>query len=188
MPINYSATALTRNGTGVHCTTEDATCIMTTLQCGEQYSVTVKAVSSTCEGQSSVPAIVHSGKCFIWPIQGKTLFYCILKLFPGVSSLFFNHIISFSVPCVPANVQGVVECSTNTLQASWDPAAGAASYTATLKGTGDFSTSCPSGNQSCLFTGLLCAQTYMLSVMSKSDGCNSAESAVISCRTGKSIS
>lgn len=65
MPANYSATALTRNGTRVHCTTEDATCAMTNLKCGEQYSVTVKAVSSTCEGRSSVPEIVHTGACFI---------------------------------------------------------------------------------------------------------------------------
>lgn len=106
-------------------------------------------------------------------------------MFPGVSVLFFNYIISFSVPCVPTNVQGAVECSTNSLQASWDPAAGAASYVATLKGTGGFSSSCPSGNQSCLFTGLQCAQSYMLSVMAISGGCNSAESAVISATTGK---
>lgn len=178
MPLNYSATAWSRNGTAVHCTAEDANCTMNHLQCGEQYSVTVKAVSSTCEGQSSVPEMVHSG---------KTLVYCIVKLFSCVSALFFNSILSFSVPCVPANVQGLVECSTNILQASWDPAAGAASYTATLRGTGDFSTTCPSGNQSCLFTGLQCAHTYMLSVMAKSDGCNSAESAVISARTGKSL-
>lgn len=64
VPMNYSATALARNGTRVHCTTEDAACAMTNLQCGEQYSVTVKAISSTCEGQSSVPEIVHSGTCF----------------------------------------------------------------------------------------------------------------------------
>lgn len=65
MPLNYSATALSRNGTAVHCTTEDANCTMSNLQCGEQYSVTVKAVSGTCEGQSSVPKTVHSGKCFV---------------------------------------------------------------------------------------------------------------------------
>lgn len=65
MPVNYSATALTRNGTRVHCTTEGATCAMTNLMCGEQYSVTVQAVSSTCEGRSSVPETVHSGACFI---------------------------------------------------------------------------------------------------------------------------
>lgn len=112
-----------------------------------------------------------------------------MKFFPSVTALFHNSfIISFLVPCVPANVQGVVECSTNILEASWGPAAGAASYTATLKGAGDFFTSCPSGNHSCLFTGLQCAQTYMLSVKAESNGCNSAESAPISTTTGKSLS
>lgn len=65
MPMNYSATALSRSGTSINCTTEEATCTMTNLQCGEQYSVMVKAVSGTCEGQSSVPEIVHSGECFV---------------------------------------------------------------------------------------------------------------------------
>lgn len=99
--------------------------------------------------------------------------------------LFITYIISLSVPCVPVNVQGVVECSTNMLQASWDPAAGAASYISTLKGAGGFSSSCPSANQSCLFPGLQCAETYMFSVVAVNDRCNSSESAMISARTGK---
>lgn len=62
MPVNYSATALAGDGTAVRCMTEDSRCMMANLQCGQQYTVTVKAISSTCEGSSSVPEIVNSGK------------------------------------------------------------------------------------------------------------------------------
>ncbi|XP_075901618.1 uncharacterized protein fndc7b isoform X2 [Nelusetta ayraudi] len=88
-----------------------------------------------------------------------------------------------SVPCTPVNVQSVVDCSTNMLQATWDPAAGAASYTSTLKGAAGFSSSCSSADQSCIFDGLQCAQTYMFSVAAVNDRCNSTESAVVSANT-----
>lgn len=60
-PVNYSARALAQNGTALVCTTQGSSCTLT-LKCGEQYTVTVKAISSTCEGQSSVQDIVKSGK------------------------------------------------------------------------------------------------------------------------------
>lgn len=93
-------------------------------------------------------------------------------------------IISPSVPCVPMNVQGMVECSTNTLLASWDAAAGAVSYVSILKGAGGFSSSCSTSEQNCLFPDLQCAQMYMFSMVAMNDRCNSSESAMISATTG----
>ncbi|XP_074491158.1 uncharacterized protein fndc7b [Sebastes fasciatus] len=147
MALNYSAVALAGDGTALRCLTEDSSCMMTDLPCGQQYNVTVKAISSTCEGHSSVPEIVNS------------------------------------VPCVPVNLRGVVECATNTLQVSWDAAAGAESYISTLNGDGGFSSSCSTSDQSCSFPHLQCAQTYMFSVVAVNDRCNSSESAVMSART-----
>lgn len=62
MPVNYSATVLSPNGTALNCMTEASSCSVSTLQCGQQYTVTVKAVSSACESSSSVPTIVNSGE------------------------------------------------------------------------------------------------------------------------------
>lgn len=62
MPLNYSVTAVAGDGTTLHCLTEGSSCTMPSLQCGQQYNVTVKAISSTCEGHSSVPEIVNSGR------------------------------------------------------------------------------------------------------------------------------
>ncbi|XP_034439595.1 uncharacterized protein LOC117760582 [Hippoglossus hippoglossus] len=151
MPLNYSVTAQTidNNVTALRCVTEGSSCMLSHLECGVQYNVTVTAMSSTCEGHSSVPQIVNS------------------------------------IPCVPANVQGVVECSTHTLQASWDAGCPtcAASYISTLMGEGGFSTSCAAANGSCTFPGLQCAQTYMLSVVAFNDRCNSSTSAVVPATT-----
>ncbi|KAM3619311.1 uncharacterized protein V6R79_006036 [Siganus canaliculatus] len=144
MPMNYSATAVAEDGTALQCMTQGSSCVMSRLQCGQKYAVTVKGIGSTCEGNSSVPETVNS------------------------------------VPCVPLNVQGEVECSNNTLQASWPPAAGATSYISTLRGAGGFSTSCRSAGRSCSFPALQCAQTYMLSVVAMNDRCNSSQSASIS--------
>ncbi|KAM7387685.1 hypothetical protein PAMP_023907 [Pampus punctatissimus] len=89
-------------------------------------------------------------------------------------------VIRTTVPCVPMNIQGVVECPSNTLQASWTVAAGAVSYSSTLTGVGGFFASCHTANQSCLFPGLQCAHTYMLSVAALNNRCNSSQSAKIS--------
>ncbi|XP_039902211.1 uncharacterized protein LOC120742836 [Simochromis diagramma] len=142
MPVNYSTTAVMTNGTTLRCVTQSSSCTMPELQCGQQYSVRVKPISSTCEGPSSVPEIVNS------------------------------------VPCVPVNIQTLVECSTNRVWGSWDAAPGAMYYISTLKGAGGFSTSCQTANQRCLLSGLQCAQTYMFSVMASNNRCNSSNSAM----------
>ncbi|CAJ1061142.1 uncharacterized protein LOC117806306 [Xyrichtys novacula] len=146
MPANYSVTALAADGTVLRNMTEGSICVLSDLKCGQQYNVTVRAVSKTCDGHS-VSEVVNS------------------------------------VPCIPESVRGEVECSTNTLQASWDTTPGAASYITTLKGAGGFSSSCPSKNESCLFSSLKCAQMYTFTVMAVNDRCNSSESSTISAMT-----
>lgn len=185
MPVNHSATAVAADGTTLKCITEGSSCMMTNLQCGEQYAVAVTAVSSTCNGPSSVPEIINSGKieCIQEKKNYKIIFFALTE--HNLTSSSFSFLISLSVPCVPDNIQGAVECSSNTLQASWNTAAGAVSYISTLTGAGHFSVSCPTANQSCHFPGLQCAHTYMLSVVALNNRCNSSESAKISVITGK---
>ncbi|XP_077463494.1 fibronectin type III domain-containing protein 7 isoform X2 [Stigmatopora argus] len=85
-----------------------------------------------------------------------------------------------SVPCVPLNVQSAIECSSNTVHTSWDPAAGALFYGSTMTGEGNFTSTCLTSEQSCQFSGLECAKTYVLSVMAQNNQCNSYESTEIS--------
>ncbi|XP_027882788.1 uncharacterized protein fndc7b [Xiphophorus couchianus] len=147
LPVNYSTSAVSASGSVLRCFTADYRCTLAGLQCGHRYTVSVKPISSTCEGLSSVQQIVNA------------------------------------VPCVPVNVQGNVECSTNTLQVSWAAAAGATNYVSTLTGPGDVSTSCLTTNQICSFPSLRCAQTYNFSVVAINDRCNSTKSSTVSAKT-----
>ncbi|KAG7513796.1 fibronectin type III domain-containing protein 7 [Solea senegalensis] len=151
MPVNYSVTAMPTNesATVLRCISQSSSCTLINLECGEQYTVTVQAISYTCEGHSSVPEIVNS------------------------------------VPCIPMSVQGMMECPTHTLHASWDALSpsSAVSFISTLSGAGGFSTSCSTADKSCIFPGLQCAQTYMLCVVAVNDRCNSSKSEMVSATT-----
>lgn len=65
--VNYNVTALATDGTILRCTTQSSSCTITNLQCGQQYNVSVKAISSTCEGFIDAWEIVNSGKFVGWP-------------------------------------------------------------------------------------------------------------------------
>lgn len=177
IPVNYSTTAVAANGTALRCFTEDHQCTLAGLQCGHQYAVSVKPISGTCEGQSSVPEVVNSG-------TSTRQNHSHLTISPSPPSLMMFPVY-LPVPCVPVDVRGSVECSSSTLRASWNAAGGAASYVSFLKGAGGFSASCQTANQSCSFPGLQCAQTYSFSVVAINDRCNSTESSAVTAMTGK---
>ncbi|XP_016331309.1 uncharacterized protein LOC107680061 [Sinocyclocheilus anshuiensis] len=88
-----------------------------------------------------------------------------------------------TVPCIPTSVHANVQCVSNTVRASWGPAAGALSYTGVLTGPGHYNESCLTSGLSCSFRGLTCAQTYTLNVISHDSQCNSPVSPNISVTT-----
>ncbi|XDV45473.1 hypothetical protein PO909_013567, partial [Leuciscus waleckii] len=88
-----------------------------------------------------------------------------------------------SVPCIPTSVRASVECASNTVKASWGPAAGAVSYISVLTGPGYYRESCTTSDLSCSFRGLTCAQTYTLNVISQDTQCNSLVSPNVSVTT-----
>ena len=71
VPLNYSATALSGNGTALSCTTTNTSCEVKGLQCGQQYSVTVKASNSNCTGPSSALQTVQTGVFSKFPNLSK---------------------------------------------------------------------------------------------------------------------
>ncbi|XP_061884565.1 uncharacterized protein LOC133635404 [Entelurus aequoreus] len=69
MPVNYSASILAEDGAELKCVTETSVCTLTSLQCGQQYEVTVTAASATCEGPSSLPERISSVPCLPVNVQ-----------------------------------------------------------------------------------------------------------------------
>ncbi|KAJ3599685.1 hypothetical protein NHX12_033641 [Muraenolepis orangiensis] len=81
-----------------------------------------------------------------------------------------------SAPCTPANLHRVLECSSNTVEASWDPAPGALSYVSTLTDAHNVSVTCHTAVHGCSFPGMRCAQRYTFSVVALDGRCNSSVS------------
>ncbi|XP_051515678.1 uncharacterized protein LOC127418869 [Myxocyprinus asiaticus] len=141
--LNYSVLARTAGGAALRCNTETSSCVVTGLQCGQNYTTVVIATNGECQGPESVTSFVQT------------------------------------VPCIPALARADVECASNTVRASWAPAAGALSYTSVLTGPGHFSESCRTSDPFCTFRPLPCAQTFTLNVISQDSHCSSSVSTSI---------
>ncbi|KAJ8384528.1 hypothetical protein AAFF_G00204430 [Aldrovandia affinis] len=89
-----------------------------------------------------------------------------------------------TVPCVPQNVMGHMECDTNILTTSWSRSPGASTYTATLSGSGGYSEACSTSDLTCTFSSLQCAQPYTFSVVAHDLHCDSSASSTVSTATG----
>ncbi|CAL8306274.1 unnamed protein product [Lota lota] len=138
IPVNYSVAAIEATGSSLACTTSEAGCVVHGLQCGKQYSVSVRAAGGPCQGPSSAAQTVRSA------------------------------------PCAPANLRRALECSSNTVEASWDPAPGALSYVSTLTDAHNVPTSCSTSFHGCSFPNMRCAQPYVFSVVALDNQCNSS--------------
>ncbi|KAK0130659.1 Fibronectin type III domain-containing protein 7 [Merluccius polli] len=84
-----------------------------------------------------------------------------------------------SAPCRPTNVRtSLQQCPSTLATVTWEHASGAASYAAAaVTAGGDGADSCnATAATSCQLQQLLCGKTYNVSVVSRDEGCDSAES------------
>lgn len=70
-PLNYTVKAEKADGTVLLCQSDESSCVFNNLPCGEQYSVTVSPVSSTCMGESSDPQVVNTAPCVPSDMNGQ---------------------------------------------------------------------------------------------------------------------
>ncbi|XP_008304956.1 fibronectin type III domain-containing protein 7-like, partial [Stegastes partitus] len=73
-PLNYSAVAqpLTGNISSVTCHTDGAACVLSGLQCGQTYNVSVRASSGSCSGPYSPPQTVQTATCSPQSLTART--------------------------------------------------------------------------------------------------------------------
>ncbi|XP_076840783.1 uncharacterized protein fndc7b [Brachyhypopomus gauderio] len=62
-PLNYSAFARPTNGTTLSCVSDGISCDITGLQCGQAYSVFIRATNRVCTGPSSIYDTVQTAPC-----------------------------------------------------------------------------------------------------------------------------
>ncbi|KAM9719839.1 uncharacterized protein fndc7rs1 [Menidia menidia] len=65
LPLNYSVSAVLAGGnmSSVTCQTSHASCVLSGLQCGQVYNVSVAASSGSCSGPHSLSQTVHTAPC-----------------------------------------------------------------------------------------------------------------------------
>ncbi|XP_051984556.1 fibronectin type III domain-containing protein 7-like [Xyrauchen texanus] len=67
----YSVTAISINGLSANCTSASTSCDLSTLTCGETYTIMVKANGSNCNSENSAPVQVQSAPCPPQNIQSR---------------------------------------------------------------------------------------------------------------------
>ncbi|XP_012990390.2 uncharacterized protein LOC105029012 isoform X2 [Esox lucius] len=88
-----------------------------------------------------------------------------------------------TVPCVPNNVQASLQCPSNSAAVVWEESGGALWYQAVGTTDGGHQVMCDSGQTRCDLSGLLCGQTYNVTVASAGYTCVSAGSDVVRVKT-----
>ncbi|CAH2311730.1 serine-rich adhesin for platelets-like [Pelobates cultripes] len=206
----------------LQCNTSDTSCELPSLECGQNYTVTVWAEDGTCRGPDSPQVTFQSVPCIPQNIRSTVM--C------GVDSLFVTWDASsgatgysatavgrqgqlvtaniveptcllpnlecgqvynltvlamndecksakspvleiVSAPCSPLKLTASTQCSTHGASASWDPSAGAKSYTAAFKGTDGDRAFCSTNYTSCSVSGLHCGQFYNVSITAYDNNC-----------------
>lgn len=78
-----------------------------------------------------------------------------------------------SVPCKPRFIKAVVDCYTRTALVGWFPSDGALSYMVTATAMSGHNVTCEASFAHCELTGLLCGQSYSVSVKAVGETCSS---------------
>nr|XP_015211037.1 PREDICTED: uncharacterized protein LOC102685057 [Lepisosteus oculatus] len=219
---SYRAVATPRNGTTLSCSATSTSCQITGVQCGQRYTVSVTAISGSCESSSNATAIFETVPCaptnlgifrdcysnviiFSWDPTANTMYYVakamdsngeITECRTTDTSCFFTNTgcglgYQFTVysvngecssrisapartrtaPCDPKNVKTIGECLSDILIVSWEPAAGALSYTVEAKGNTGVRYNCSSFTTSCALSGVRCGESLSVWITASNDDC-----------------
>lgn len=75
-------------------------------------------------------------------------------------------------PCEPTNVKSVAACDSGTLITTWEPSAGALSYSVEAMGNNGEQYKCSSTNDSCAITGVPCGEFLSVWIVASNDNCS----------------
>lgn len=81
--------------------------------------------------------------------------------------------ILLSVPCSASHIKAVMDCSNLTALVEWYPSDGALRYQVVATAASGHNVSCESSAANCELGGLLCGQSYSVSVRAVGETCSS---------------
>uniref|UniRef100_A0AAR2LCM5 Fibronectin type-III domain-containing protein n=1 Tax=Pygocentrus nattereri TaxID=42514 RepID=A0AAR2LCM5_PYGNA len=71
VPQNYIASAVWSGGTALFCSSQNTSCSMQGLQCGQQYNITVAASNGNCSGPASPVQSIQTAPCIPQNVNGR---------------------------------------------------------------------------------------------------------------------
>lgn len=83
-----------------------------------------------------------------------------------------------SAPCVPQNVQTILECQSTVLNVTWQQRGQAHHYHTSVRSSDGQVMGCDSNATFCQVPRILCGLTYSVTVTAYSQSCNSSQSSV----------
>uniref|UniRef100_A0A8C1XZZ6 Fibronectin type-III domain-containing protein n=1 Tax=Cyprinus carpio TaxID=7962 RepID=A0A8C1XZZ6_CYPCA len=92
-----------------------------------------------------------------------------------------------TAPCVPQNVQTILECQATVLDITWQQTGQARRYHTTVRSSDGQVLGCDSNTTFCQVPNILCGLTYSVTVVAYSQTCNSSQSSVQHVTSGTHI-
>ncbi|OCT82972.1 hypothetical protein XELAEV_18025507mg [Xenopus laevis] len=185
---NYVSNVTAPQGQPLSCATSDTGCIISSLQCGQVYNVTVTALNAKCSSPASPPSSFTTAPCT--PQNVVTKLDCITN----VATVSWDS--SAGAELYTANVVGGNEnlhsCNTTSLSCDIMGLTCGQMYTATVTAaneickskpsseaqiqTGEQPLSCATENNSCTISELKCGLIYNATVTAINNQCRGPES------------
>ncbi|XP_036412774.1 mucin-5AC-like [Colossoma macropomum] len=130
------------------CVSYGSSCNISTLPCGQRYSVTVTGYSQMCSSPSAVSTVLDTA------------------------------------PCAPSGLNVTSTCNSNTTSVAWSPSSSiVAYYIASAEPSSGLTLTCNSSSTSCDISGLICGQTYNVSVTAYGWDCVGSKSLTYTLKT-----
>uniref|UniRef100_A0AAY5EDR8 Fibronectin type-III domain-containing protein n=1 Tax=Electrophorus electricus TaxID=8005 RepID=A0AAY5EDR8_ELEEL len=166
---SYMVTAVASSGHLVALTTNDTSAQISELQCGLQYSLTVRAVNHWCKSALSNTSFLQTGD----ETQARTTGRVLTRTAHDNAPL---------DAC--SHVQHTITCFSSIAVVSWSGSDTADHYTATAVGPNDETQMCMSSGMSCGIATLQCGMTYLVTVTASNHLCSSVASQMTNLTTG----
>lgn len=175
----FHVLAVSNTGARHHCNSSGTACTIRDLPCGRSYNVTVQSVRDDCESEPSAAVETSSGKR-----QAGSNFFEKTQMSLMRSRVFVLFISPPTVPCVPSNVGGHLDCVSNSAWVRWDPSEGALSYLVQAQEVGGHNSSHAAVTSPVSVPDLKCGTIYSFHVTAVNKNCHSNHSTAFQLETG----
>ncbi|KAK1803500.1 hypothetical protein P4O66_020926, partial [Electrophorus voltai] len=174
----YQAQAsMSTGGASRLCNSSTDSCQFSGLQCGADYTFSVRAFGHQCHSEPSSTVNIRTvpGMLLISVYQSPTRQYLTPLTRPKATPLFSSNPLLFSEPCQPQQLTVGGSCDNETLRLQWNNTSGALGYVVVAAGDLGYVTSFQS-NVSTLEVKLPCGQRYNITVVGQDNRCTSLPS------------